>query len=241
LAFARSVRALLSTSTLRKPSKNGSSAGRRLVPPRACRASETTARYKKWIAPVIGAQPIGTIPRRRIEDVVQSLDRSVQFGKLRWKTATNVWGVLSKMMKDASRSKVLALRIREDNPAREDQGPDLGVERAAPYLFPSEFLALMDCGRVPARWKRLIMLATYLYVRAGGLEALEWNAVDCEHGYVLIHQSAHSDTGVVKALTTWSQVVRRDYRPWDDVGLRIDTAQLSAEESVRAILTEIRG
>jgi len=75
-------------------------------------------------------------------------------------------GMLSKMMKDASRSKDLALRVREDNAAREVQGPDRGVERAAPYLFPSEFLALMDCGRVPARWKRLIMLATYLYVRA---------------------------------------------------------------------------
>jgi integrase len=160
------------------------------------------ARYKKWIAPAIGAEPIATIPRRRIEDVVQSLDRAVQLGKLRWKTAINVWGVLSKMMKDASRSKVLALRVREDNPAREVQGPDRGVERAAAYLFPNEFLALMDCARVPARWKRLVMLATYLYVRVGELEALEWNAVDVEHGYVLIHQSAHADTGVVQPTKT---------------------------------------
>jgi integrase len=60
----------------------------------------------------------------------------------------------------------------------------------------------MDCDRVPARWKRLIMLATYLYVRVGELEALEWDAVDFEHGYVLIHQSAHADTGVVKPTKT---------------------------------------
>lgn len=103
---------------------------------------------------------------------MQSLDRAVQLGQLRWKTAINVWGVLSKMMKDASRSKVIELRVREDNPAREVQGPDRGVERAGAYLFPSEFLALMECDRVPARWKRLIMLATYLYVRVGELEAL---------------------------------------------------------------------
>ncbi|MGD0678195.1 MAG: site-specific integrase, partial [Polyangiaceae bacterium] len=160
------------------------------------------ARYKKWISPLIGAESIATIPRRRIEEVVQSLDRAVQLGQLRWKTAINVWGVLSKMMKDASRSKVIELRVREDNPAREVQGPDRGVERAGPYLFPSDFLALMDCDRVPARWKRLIMLATYLYVRVGELEALEWDAVDFEHGYVLIHQSAHADTGVVKPTKT---------------------------------------
>ena len=160
------------------------------------------ARYKKWISPLIGAESIATIPRRRIEEVVQSLDRAVQLGQLRWKTAINVWGVLSKMMKDASRSKVIELRVREDNQAREVQGPDRGVERAGPYLFPSDFLALMDCDRVPARWKRLIMLATYLYVRAGELEALEWEAVDFEHGCVLIHQSAHVDTGVVKPTKT---------------------------------------
>jgi len=160
------------------------------------------ARYKKWISPLIGTESIATIPRRRIEEVVQSLDRAVQLGQLRWKTAINVWGVLSKMMKDASRSKVIELRVREDNPAREVQGPDRGVERAGSYLFPSEFLALMDCDRVPARWKRLIMLATYLYLRVGELEALDWDAVDFEHGYVLIHKSAHADTGVVKSTKT---------------------------------------
>jgi integrase len=47
-----------------------------------------------------------------------------------------------------------------------------------------------------------MMLATYLYVRVGELEALEWNSVDFEHGYVLIHQSAHADTGAVKPTKT---------------------------------------
>ena len=130
---------------------------------------------------------------------MQALDRS---GELSWKTATNVWGVVTKMFSDACRSKVLSLRCREDNPARDVEGPDRGVERSGPYLFPSEFSALMRCARVPARWKRIFMLSTYLYTRGGELQALEWNSVSFEHGYVLIHQSADSDTGVVKATKT---------------------------------------
>jgi len=42
-------------------------------------------------------------------------------------------------------------------------------------------------------------------------------------------------------LPTWSQVVGRDYRPWDGDRLVIDTAQSSVEESVRAILAILRG
>jgi hypothetical protein len=67
------------------------------------------ARFKKWIAPLIGAAPIATIPRAQLEGVVQNLDHAVARGDLRWKTATNVWGVITKMMQDACRSKVLAL------------------------------------------------------------------------------------------------------------------------------------
>ncbi len=160
------------------------------------------ARFHKWIEPVIGAKQIATLTRRDIETVVQALDRSVRAGELRWKTATNVWGVLTKMMADSCRSKVLSLRCREDNPARDVEGPDRGVERSGPYLSPAEFIALMQCPRVPVRWKRIFMLATYLYVRGGELEALEWNSVDFARGYVLIHQSADAKTGAVKPTKT---------------------------------------
>ena len=40
-------------------------------------------------------------------------------------------------------------------------------------------------------------------------------------------------------LPTWQEVVERDYRPWDVERMVIDTARLSVEQSVRAILAEI--
>jgi predicted kinase len=42
------------------------------------------------------------------------------------------------------------------------------------------------------------------------------------------------------ALPTWQQVEERDYRPWESERLVIDTARLSVEDSVRAILAAIR-
>jgi predicted kinase len=39
-------------------------------------------------------------------------------------------------------------------------------------------------------------------------------------------------------LPTWQEVVERDYRPWDDARLVIDTARLSVDEGVRAIAAE---
>jgi predicted kinase len=38
-------------------------------------------------------------------------------------------------------------------------------------------------------------------------------------------------------LPTWSQVVERDYRPWDGERLIVDTAQFDVRESVRTILS----
>jgi integrase len=70
------------------------------------------------------------------------------------------------------------------------------------FLFPSEFESLMACPRVPVRWRRIFMLATYLYARWGELEALEWNSVSFEHGYILIHQAVNRDTGAIKSTKT---------------------------------------
>lgn len=165
-------------------------------------------RFHKWISPCIGGKAITEITRRDLEEIVQRLDEAVRKSSsaldnaFKWKTASNVWGVVTKMFADACRSKVLDLRVREDNPAREIEGPDRGVERSGPYLFPSEFEALILCDRVPARWRRIFTLATYLYVRRGELEALEWNSVNFDQRYILIHQAVDADSGDVKSTKT---------------------------------------
>ena len=106
-----------------------------MVPPLApgaeakgLRARDDEGAYWKWV-PVIGTKAIAEVTRRDLEEVVQALDRAVLAGLIAWKRATNIWGVATKMMADACKSKMLGLRVREDNPARDVEGPDRGVEK----------------------------------------------------------------------------------------------------------------
>jgi hypothetical protein len=57
------------------------------------------------------------VPRADIEGLVAELDAKVQAHKLSWRTAMNVWAVISRMFRDACRSKLSELRVCDDSPA----------------------------------------------------------------------------------------------------------------------------
>jgi len=150
--------------------------------------------------PTIGHLPIGDVTRDDLKRLVVELDAKVQRGftekpdetrrPFGWKTADCVWGVVRSLFRDAQRAKRPDLCIREDNPADGIAGPDRGVRKAKTYLWPSEFLTLVSCERVPLRWRRLFALAVYTYARAGELAALEWvGDVDLDHGTIHVHRS----------------------------------------------------
>lgn len=159
-------------------------------------------RLRNWVSPQLGGgRPMAEITRRDLEALVEKLDTDVQAGALEWKTARNVWGTVSKAFGDACHSKSLALRILTENPAEHVRGPDRGAEKAKVYLFPSEFLRLVSCERIPLRWRRIYALATYTYTRAGELRALDWADVDFLGGYIHIHKSL-TEKGKIKPTKT---------------------------------------
>lgn len=161
-------------------------------------------RLRKWIFPLLGERtPITAIQTRDLERLVEFLDEQVIAEELSWKTAKNTWAIVSAMFKDAERSKVLALRVRKDNPAFGVRGPDEGVKKSTCYLFPSEFMTLASCERVPLRWRRLFSVAIYTYARAAELEALECEDIDLEHRLIHIHRAIdRSEDGKVKETKT---------------------------------------
>lgn len=163
-------------------------------------------RLRKWILPRLGP-PLGeraaaAISRTDLEALVEDLDGRVLAGELSWKTAKNVWGVVTKMFSDAVRSKTAALRVREDNPAANVAGPDEGVKKSKAYLFPAEFLALARCARVPLRWRRLFAVNVYTYTRAGELEALGVEDVDIAHRVIHVHRAIDRSEGIEKETKT---------------------------------------
>lgn len=160
-------------------------------------------RFRVHVDPVIGALPMAAVTRDDVEAVVRSLDAKVRAGELSWKTANNVWVLMTTMFAEAVRSKVVALRCRSDNPCRDVAPPDRGIDRAKCYLYPSEFSQLVACDRVPLRWRRMLAVSIYLGTRAGELDALEWSDVDLARGNVHVHRAIdRSKKGETKCTKT---------------------------------------
>ena len=189
-------------------------------------------RFGEHIQPVIGGWRMATIPRDKIEEVVEALDAKIKAGTISWKTAATTWGVVATMFKDAcgsngsAASKAKELRVRDDNPAIGVAPPDRGGEKAKAFLYPSEFWKLItsrvlthgdglpahvaaNVANASRRWLRTFVLAAYLGTRAGELAALDWQDVDLEHWTVFIHRAAERDTGRRKEKETKTEVTRR--------------------------------
>ena len=85
------------------------------------------------VVPVIGSKPMAMVNRSDIERVVEVLDTKVKTGAMSWKTALNVWGIVTKMFDDAQNSKQRDLRVREDNPCDRVAAPDRGVHKSQQF------------------------------------------------------------------------------------------------------------
>ncbi|HKY40743.1 MAG TPA: tyrosine-type recombinase/integrase [Polyangiaceae bacterium] len=144
--------------------------------------------YEIWIQPQLGTRPVASIARVDVESWVERMDRAVVERRIRDGTAARLWSRLRVMMRDACSSKVQALRVRPDNPTLGVLGPDRSARRAATFLYPSEFLRLMRCRRIPLWARRLYAITVYLYPRAGEVTALTWEDLD-RSGHVHIHKS----------------------------------------------------
>ena len=162
------------------------------------------------------------VTREQIENVVERLDQGVRAGEIRAATAEKLWAMLKSAFRDARNAKNRALRVRLDNPTQDVRGPEPGVQRSKPWLYPCEFAALMACESIPLRWRRLFAVATYLYLRASEVAALAVDDVDLIGGVVLIHRSAHHVAGMgpnvdttkpTKTLVTHRVPIETNLRP----------------------------
>jgi integrase len=150
--------------------------------------SSDRSRLRTHVLPALGDLELAKVTRQHIEELVEQLDLGVREGEFSWHTARLVWALVSKMFDDAAFSKTRALRVRDDNPAAGVRGPDRGIKKSKAYLYPNELLRLASCERVPLHWRRIYVLAAYLFPRPGELEALMWEDIDLQRGTVHIHR-----------------------------------------------------
>ncbi len=159
----------------------------------------TRSLLENHILPVIGDLPISTVSRRELERIVERLDQRVTGRTLKWKSAQNAWGAVTKMFDDASRTKVLSLRVRDDNPARDVRAPDRGVGTAKVHLYPDELAKLLACTAVPQLRRRYYAVAVYNYLRPGELETLRWEDVDLDRKIIQVQRGIDRSRGEEKS------------------------------------------
>ncbi len=167
------------------------------------------ARMTNHVLPVIGTLDVRAVTRTDLERLVEHLDKRIAAGTLGWKVAGMAWSNVTRMFADACSCKRLDLRVRETNPAEGVQPPERGAKKEKQYLWPSEFLALVSCKRVPFRWRRLFALAVYTYARAGEIEALGWEDVTFDNLTLHIHRSVDRVRSRGKMKSTKTGVSRR--------------------------------
>jgi len=182
---------------------------------------DTRGRIVKWALPVIGAKGMRDITPDDVEEIVRRLDSAIvergahyedddgddDGGRGRkpgisWKTALNAWGDLTHAFDEACHSKDKTLRVLDRDPSEGVRGPERGVERSKPILYPDEIVRLLSCMRVPLYWRRTYALAIYTGARSNELDALSADDVDLLHRTISVHKQADRENGGTKPTKT---------------------------------------
>jgi integrase len=167
---------------------------------------ENRSHWETHLADLIGDKHPRDWTRDDLRAVSRGLDAKIQSG-MHWKTATNVWNTLTRMCDDATNHKQDDLRCRRDNPATDVRGPDRGDTKSREFLYPAEFLRLVECSEVPLAYRRLVTVAIYTFMRASELQALRWQDVNLDNRTIHVHRALNRRTGATKG--TKGRVARR--------------------------------
>jgi len=162
------------------------------------------ARFKNWIAPVIGNKVMGSVTADDLKAIVNRLDDQIRIraafyrgeGKrdakrgtkpgLAAKTAWNVWGEVTAGFAEACSSKIAGLCVLKVDPTTNVQGPNHADDRVQAALYSSELALLLACELIPLRRRRLWALAAYTGLRMSECRGLRKHDVDFEHGVIVV-------------------------------------------------------
>jgi integrase len=163
--------------------------------------------WKKWISPVIGSIAMSELRPADVERVRDGLDAAVDDGRIAAGTAENIWATLTTAMTAATNAKDRALRVHLPptfvRPVTDGiLPPKGGRDRARPWLYPSEWLAIASCAEVPPEWRRVYAIALYTGLRPGELRVLTWDDLELDAGLVRVSKAWDLDARRVKETKT---------------------------------------
>lgn len=156
-----------------------------------------------WVSRRIGHLSWRQVTSDHIELIRDDLDAAIlkwkEFGPARGhllpRSALDVWHALTSAVTAARTSKRRDLRALEGrpNPCADVAPPGERRERSRsrqkPFIYPTEFIRLLESPRVPVEWRRVYAVACYTYLRPGELAVLRWCDIDMDHRIIHISRA----------------------------------------------------
>ncbi len=165
--------------------------------------------WKARVSERLGAHPVATVPKDKIEDFRDYLDAEVRKriagGKddgISGKTAMILWTLVRTVFKEAVNCRDRSKRVRADDPTLGVLPPLKTRARKKTFIFPSEFAQLVSCELVPLDWRELYAVAAYLYLRPGELRALTFEHVDLDARVVSVVMAYDEEADETKPTKT---------------------------------------
>jgi integrase len=176
--------------------------------------------WRKCISPRIGHLPWGDVTPELAEQIRDDVDAAVvvwqtegpgRSGGLAGRTAYDLWSLLTGAVRAARTSKRRDLRVLvgRPSPCQDVEPPgDASTrrQRCKTFIYPSEFMQLVTCRRVPRARRALYAIAAYTYLRTGELMVLRWADIDLAHGVVRVTKAFRYHDCAVKAPRTMNGV-----------------------------------
>jgi integrase len=160
---------------------------------------------RNWILPQLSVLAMRDVTPRHLRRVVEVLDEAVSDERISAKTAANIWGDVTSAFGHACASKRDELRVRDDDPSAKVQGPEKGVTRQKPVLYPREITQLLSCEEVPLERRFVYAVASYTGARSNELAALTAASVDLENLQITIAAQRDRKTKLTKLTKTRQQ------------------------------------
>lgn len=162
--------------------------------------------WKARVSQRLGASPIATVPKEKIEDFRDSLDgevrKRISGGRrdgISGKMAMIIWTLVRTVFKEAVNCRDRSQRVRADDPTLGVLPPLKTRARRKTFIFPSQFATLVACKLVSLEWRELYAVAAYLYLRPGELRALTFEHIDLDAGIVSVVAAYDEEAEETKA------------------------------------------
>ena len=164
--------------------------------------------WDNWVSPLIGERPIASIVKADILRLRDNIEEAKAAGRIRGSSPVKLWSCICVSFRVAcsTRGWAHSVKVFEADPTQGVEAPINGDRRVRPWLYPSEFDALMRSSLISFERRFAYACAAMTGLRPGELAALTWEKIDFEANTIRVTEAYDWITREVGSTKTYNGV-----------------------------------